>query len=92
MSGGYFDYEHHKLFGIAESIRELLRSDRYKEFRESLSEDSLEAIHIGEVMVRVAYIYAHRIDYLISGDDSDETFLERLGQELQELNKSIMDK
>lgn len=92
MGVGYFDYEHHKLFGIAESIGDLLRSDKYKEFRENLSADALECFRIGEVMVRAAYIYSHRIDYFVSGDDSEETFFERLGQELQELNNSFLDK
>ena len=34
-----------------------------------------------------ASIYAHRIDYLLSGDDGEESFLKRLQEELEQLNK-----
>ena len=33
-------------------------------------------------LLEIAYIYAHRIDYLLSGDDSDESFLSRLKEDL----------
>jgi hypothetical protein len=32
-----------------------------------------------------AQIYAHRIDWLLSGDDGEESFLRRLEEELNEL-------
>ena len=32
-----------------------------------------------------AQIYAQRVDYYLSGDDGEETFLERLDEELSEL-------
>lgn len=34
--------------------------------------------------LKKAMIYTHRIDYLLAGDDSDETFLERLKKDLDE--------
>lgn len=37
--------------------------------------------------LRKAYIYAHRVDWLLSWDDGEETFLERLKEELDELEK-----
>lgn len=36
--------------------------------------------------LRVAAIYAKRADYLLSGDDGEESFEERLSKELSELN------
>ena len=44
-----------------------------------------EAVNI----LRKAYIYAHRIDYLLSGDDGEESFIERLNEELTELKQII---
>ena len=37
-------------------------------------------------ILRKAEIYAHRIDWLISGDDGNETFLERLQEDFERLN------
>lgn len=36
--------------------------------------------------LRAAAIYAQRVDYLLSGDDGEESFEERLSKELSELN------
>ncbi len=38
-------------------------------------------------ILRIAQVYAQRIDWLLSGDDGEETFLERLDEDLDELNK-----
>jgi hypothetical protein len=40
-----------------------------------------EAVHY----LRVAEIYAQRVDWLLSGDDGEESFMERLDEELREL-------
>jgi hypothetical protein len=37
-------------------------------------------------ILRQAAVYAQRIDWLLSGDDGEESFLERLEKELSELN------
>ena len=37
--------------------------------------------------LKIAYIYAQRIDWLLSGDDGEETFLERLQKELEDYEK-----
>jgi hypothetical protein len=34
-------------------------------------------------ILRMAEIYAHRIDWLLAGDDGEETFIERLKQDLE---------
>ena len=39
----------------------------------------------GLKIIRKAYIYAQRIDWLLSGDDGEESFHERLEEELNEL-------
>jgi hypothetical protein len=38
-------------------------------------------------ILRIAQVYAQRIDWLLSGDDGEETFLERLDEDLDKLNK-----
>ena len=36
-------------------------------------------------MLKKAYIYAQRVDWLLSGDDGNESFIERLTEELNKL-------
>jgi len=41
------------------------------------------------VLLRMAKIYSQRIDWLVSGDDGEESFHERLEEELNELQASL---
>lgn len=41
----------------------------------------------GIEVLRRAHVYAQRIDWLLSGDDGEETFMERLEEELEKLEK-----
>ncbi len=38
--------------------------------------------------LRIAEVYAQRVDWLLSGDDGDESFMKRLKEELDKLNNS----
>lgn len=38
--------------------------------------------------LKIAHIYAQRIDWLLSGDDAEESFLSRLKEELDEKNNN----
>lgn len=84
MSGGHFDYKQRYFNEIKDSIeRELnMYSNDYNEI---VKEKMKEAIFY----LSVAAIYAQRIDWLISQDDSEETFLERLSEDLEQLNTTI---
>ena len=57
-----------------------------------LKEETLSEFRKAVVYLRLAYVYAHRIDWLLSGDDGEETFHERLRQELETLKKETTDK
>lgn len=50
-------------------------------------DEVIEKFKESVVILRKAAIYAHRIDYLLSGDDGEESFLKRLQEELEQLNK-----
>jgi hypothetical protein len=50
-------------------------------------DDIIEEFKKGVDMLKKAQIYAQRIDYLISGDDGEESFRERLKEELDKLAK-----
>jgi hypothetical protein len=67
-------------------------ADYYKEFPEALNhyeypEEVIEKFKEAVKALRAAEIYAHRVDWLLSGDDGEESFLKRLNQGLESLNK-----
>ena len=53
------------------------------EYPNEVIEKFKEAVKV----LRTAEIYAHRIDWLLSGDDGDDSFLRRLKEDLEDLDK-----
>lgn len=51
------------------------------------SEATIAEFRKGLDYLRKAYVYAQRIDWLLSGDDGEDSFHERLKEELEELEK-----
>lgn len=51
------------------------------------TEDTLQELRNGVEILRKGRIYAQRIDWLLSGDDGEESFHRRLKDELEMLNK-----
>ena len=78
MSGGRFDHKQYDMNYIADKIeREVLINSK----KEEVIEKFKEAV----IILRKAAIYTQRIDWLLSGDDEEETFLKRLKKDLKEL-------
>ena len=82
MSGGRFDYAQYRLDDIIDSIKNSIEDNPY-----SLKEETLEEFLKGIEFLKKAYIYTQRIDWLLSGDDGEETFHERLKEDLDKLWK-----
>jgi hypothetical protein len=66
--------------------------DWYKKYPEDLfhykyPDEVIEKMKEGIEVLKRAQIYAQRIDWLLSGDDGEESFLKRLEEDLNELNK-----
>jgi hypothetical protein len=64
--------------------------DWYKKYPEDLfhykyPDEVIEKMKEGIEVLKRAQIYAQRIDWLLSGDDGEESFLRRLDEELNEL-------
>lgn len=62
--------------------------DWYQRYPEDLNhykypDEVIEKFKEGVEILRKAQIYAHRIDYLLSSDDGEESFLERLEEDLK---------
>lgn len=49
------------------------------------SKEVIEEFKKGVELLKKAQVYAQRIDWLLSGDDGEETFLKRLKEDLDEL-------
>jgi len=63
--------------------------EKYPEdkFHYEYPKEVIEEFKKGIEIISKAQVYAQRIDWLISGDDGDETFLERLKDDLDELKR-----
>ena len=83
MSGGHFHYSPSNLTDIAYDIREQIKSGEW-EWRAETVEELWRAVEA----VEKARIYIHRVDYLLSGDDSEDSFRVRLGRNLEDFERS----
>lgn len=54
----------------------------YNEYSDEVIEKFKEAVKI----LRQAEVYAQRVDFLLSNDDGEESFLKRLEEDLKKLN------
>lgn len=94
MSGGHFDYSQYKISQIAEEIRHLIvccEEKRVNEWGDSVYEFSEETVNEFRKSLEYldkAFIYAQRIDWLVSGDDGEDSFHKRLKHDLEKLEKS----
>lgn len=83
MSGGHFDYDQYRIRTIADAIQfELEKWDRDGgtfDFTVRTAQTFQDAI----ALLRVAEVYAQRIDWFLSGDDTEEGFHARLLDELE---------
>ena len=78
MSGGHFNYNQNIVGDIANDIDLFLGGGHSKETLAKFK----EAVHT----LRKAEIMAQRIDWLLSGDDGEESFHRRWAEELKELD------
>jgi hypothetical protein len=88
MSGGKFSYAQSRLSDITVEIEEIIKQNSVPNqcgFSHNFSEETLKEFRKGIELLHRAYVYAQRIDWLVSGDDSEPTFHERLRRDLLEL-------
>jgi len=62
----------------------------YREaYAHNLEEKTINEFRTAVHYLRLAATYAHRVDYLLAGDDSEENFHKRLKEDLSELKKTL---
>ena len=76
MSGGYFDYKQYAMIEIAETIRSNIA------YGTVFGDKTVEIMKEAYRQIRIAHIYAHRMDWMMSGDDSEESMQQRLDEDL----------
>ena len=89
MSGGYLDdYGYFRLHETIEAIEDLIAKndvEQMNDWGEKIEPYSKETIGRFKEAIRAlkrAYVYAQRIDWLVSGDDDEKMFHERLPEDL----------
>ena len=92
MSGGHFNYNQYLLNEIIDEIDQLVhvngkyRTDDYGyDITQHYSEETIKRFKEAAIAVRKAFVYIHRIDWLVSDDDGEESFHERLNEELEKI-------
>jgi hypothetical protein len=98
MSGGHFNYQQYAINGLVDSIERLLNKkefwdskteDYYVEFVNSLSEETIDEFKRAIRILKLAEVYSNRIDWLVSGDDSEESFHKRIRGQIGDLGISM---
>lgn len=92
MSGGHFNYKQHSLLDMADDIGGFILTNDSTEKNEwgdpigrQYSPETIEEFERAMVILKMAYVYAQRIDWLLSGDDGEDSFHKRLQAQLKEL-------
>lgn len=94
MSGGHFDYKQYQLGYIADEIEEVIfknDSDEKNEWGDTIghhySPETIAEFKTAVDLLRKCQIYVHRIDWLVSCDDGEDSFHKRLKHDLEKLEK-----
>ena len=92
MSGGHFNYKQHVLLDMADDIgSEILTNNSTEKNKwgdnigNRYSPETIEEFEKAVKALKLAYVYAQRIDWLLSGDDGEDSFHIRLQAQLKEL-------
>lgn len=98
MSGGHFDYDQFRITDIISQLLEDIDNNDSKEKTEwgddisrHFTPKTIEEFKTAVQLLAKAHIYAHRIDWLLSGDDGEETFHQRLKKDLDNMDELIED-
>lgn len=92
MSGGHFNYGQYTIQQIADDVDQIIHDNDNKEKNQygdtigyNFSPETIEEFKRGLLILRQAYIYAQRIDWLVSCDDGEDSFHRRLREQLEAL-------
>ena len=90
MSGGTFDYNQYRIGEIADIIERIINKlpiNEESDYIFEFSPETIDEFRNAVRFLRIAEIYAQRVDWLLAGDDGDDNFHQRLKQDLDKLTK-----
>ena len=90
MSGGHFNYSQNRINDVVEHLEYLLDDEEAQERRDTYSDATLQKFKEAADILKKAFVYTQRIDWLLSGDDSEETFHERLEEDLGKIEPDFV--
>ena len=86
MSGGHFNYSQYHISEIADSIEAAIKANGVKsedcEWVQEYSAETIAEFKTAVELLRRARVYAQRIDWLLSCDDGEDDFHQRLREDL----------
>ena len=92
MSGGHFQYKQYEIEHIADQVEQMILDNDSEELNEygdqkgyHYSEETMAEFRKAFIILRQAHIYVQRIDWLVSGDDGEDSFHRRLKDELDKV-------
>lgn len=92
MSGGHFAYQQYQMQIIAEEIEQLIENNDCNDKNQwgdvignHYSRETMREFDKAVELLKQAYVYVQRIDWLVSGDDGEDSFHSRLKSELSKL-------
>lgn len=94
MSGGHFQYKQWEIGNIADEVEQIIL-DNDSEERDQWGDrkgwhytpETIAKFKAGLEILRCAHVYAQRIDWLVSGDDGEDSFHRRLKHDLEKLHE-----
>ena len=96
MSGGHFNYKQYELGHMADEIEQLILDNGSEEVDEygdrksyDYSPETIEAFNYARIALLHVQIYVQRIDWLVSGDDGEDSFHRRLEADFDALNRRL---
>lgn len=94
MSGGHFEYQQYRINDLACEVDRLIatNADQTKnDFGDTIGRnytpETIAEFQKAVIALRISEEYVQRIDWLVSGDDGEETFHQRLKEGLRKINE-----
>ena len=98
MSGGHFNYKQYELGYMADEIEQLILDNDSEEMNAwgdkkgyGYSPETIAKFKIARMSLLLAQIYVQRIDWLVSGDDGEDSFHSRLDADFEALDRRLGD-
>ena len=101
MSGGHFDYHQYKISNIADEIELYIdkcerkekkdwgytdKDGNYIQYIYEEPEEVLNQFREAVKALRRAFVYAHEVDWYLSGDTGEDSFLKRVKEGLDKIS------